>query len=53
MKESQYNIWVERGDFSYVYNGITGALLRVSHEDRSALRQFIEGNDEAPSQLLS
>jgi uncharacterized protein len=43
VKESRYNIWVERDDGAYVYNGMSGSLLRVSHDDHAALRRFVDG----------
>lgn len=46
MKESNYNIWIERGDFAYVFNGISGALLRLSKEEYDALRRYLAGADE-------
>ena len=30
MRESRYNVWVERNGASYVYNGVGGGLLRMS-----------------------
>ncbi len=47
MKESRYNIWVEREGASYVYNGMSGALLRVNREDHRALEGFLAGDDES------
>jgi uncharacterized protein len=47
MKESRYNIWVERGDAVYVYNGVSGALLRVPQEERLALQRFLTGEPDA------
>jgi uncharacterized protein len=43
MKQSRYNIWVERGDAAYVFNGVTGALLRVPTEEYVALQRFLGG----------
>ncbi|MEZ5144611.1 MAG: radical SAM protein [Acidimicrobiales bacterium] len=43
MKESRYNIWVERPDGAYVYNGVTGTLLRVPLEQRAALGRLVAG----------
>lgn len=37
MKPSRYNVWIERADADYVYNGTTAGVLRVSHDDRAAL----------------
>jgi uncharacterized protein len=47
MKESRYNVWTEREGSAYVYNGVSGALLRVNPEDRLGLSKFIAG-DENP-----
>jgi len=44
MKESRYNVWVERGDTSYVYNGMSGALLAVAPDDRRSLASFLAGD---------
>jgi uncharacterized protein len=43
MKESCYNIWVDRDDAAYVFNGTSGALLRVPRADLHALQQFLAG----------
>jgi uncharacterized protein len=45
MRESRYNIWHERGDAAYVYNGISGALLRVPSDERDSLARFLAGDD--------
>ncbi len=54
MRESRYNTWVERGDTAYVFNGVSGALLRVSRQDRDALRQLLAGEERStcPIKLL-
>jgi uncharacterized protein len=44
MKESQYNIWVERDDTAYVFNGMTGSLLTMPASDRVNLNRFIAGD---------
>jgi uncharacterized protein len=41
VKESRYNIWVEREGTSYLYNGVSGALLRVPAEDRKGLERVL------------
>jgi uncharacterized protein len=41
MKESRYNVWVDRGDAAYVFNGVSGALLRVAKKDYSAVRRYL------------
>jgi uncharacterized protein len=43
MKESQYNIWVERDEKAYVFNGVTGALLSMPASDRADLRRLTAG----------
>jgi uncharacterized protein len=42
MRQSRYNIWVERDGSSYVYNGVSGALLRMSADDRSAVEKVLK-----------
>lgn len=44
MKESRYNVWAERPDGAYVYNGVTGTLLRVPLADRAALERMTAGD---------
>lgn len=43
MRESRYNIWVDRGDYAYVFNGISGSLLRIRSGERDDLQQFLAG----------
>jgi len=45
VKESRYNIWTERGDSSYVYNGLSGALLRVASDERRAIARVLDDPD--------
>jgi uncharacterized protein len=45
MKESRYNIWIQRHGEHYVYNGVSGALLRMTAEHHTAFRRFL--NDDA------
>jgi uncharacterized protein len=47
MKESKYNIWVQRGEDHYVYNGVSGALLRMTAEHRAAFNGFLTGDPRA------
>ena len=42
MKASRYNVWIDREDASYVYSGMTGGVLRVSHEEREAIERALE-----------
>src|SRR5689334_10679768 len=46
MKESRYNIWLEHDEDAYVFNGISGALLRVSGEDRDAFQRVLAGDQQ-------
>lgn len=41
MKESRYNVWVEQDGAAFVYNGVSGSLLRVSGPDHQGLRRFL------------
>ena len=43
MKESRYNVRVERDDATYVFNGVSGALLRVAKTDYDAVRRYLAG----------
>lgn len=54
MKPSRYNIWVERGDAAYVFNGVSGALLRVPADDYATLQRFLDGEEPSgcPPKLL-
>ncbi len=42
MKQSRYNVWVGHGDSRYVYNGNSGALLRIAERDYDGLRRFLD-----------
>ena len=44
MKESRYNVWVEREDAVYVFNGVSGALLRVPRDYYADLRSYLNGS---------
>jgi uncharacterized protein len=54
MKESRYNIWAERDGSHYVFNGVSGALLRVPAAERETLSRVLQGNDDpgCPPALL-
>jgi uncharacterized protein len=41
MKESRYNVWVDRDGASYVYNGVSGGLLRMSADERAAVQRVL------------
>jgi uncharacterized protein len=47
MRESRYNVWEERADAAYVYNGVSGALLRIVSEDLPGVRGYLAGEREA------
>jgi uncharacterized protein len=54
MKESRYNVWVERGDAAYVFNGVSGALLRVAKTDYDAVRRYLaEGRGSCEPEVLA
>lgn len=48
MRESHYNVWVEVGDSAFVFNGVSGALLKVSAADYQAVRRFLAGEEGEP-----
>ena len=47
MKESRFNIWVDREDDTCVFNGSSGALLRMPLVDARALQPFLAGETGA------
>lgn len=47
MKESRYNIWVERESADYVFNTISGAFLRVPTQDHHDLSRFLDDEEGA------
>jgi len=55
VQESRFNVWVERDDGAYVYNSLSGALLRLPTEQHAALRRFLAGEDSAglPAQAIT
>lgn len=46
MKESKFNIWVRDDGYSYVFNGISGALIPLSEQDLCGFRQYLAGEPE-------
>lgn len=53
MRESRYNIWVEKAEAAYVFNALSGSLLRIGTDQRRALRNFLTGNArDCPPQVL-
>ena len=49
MRQSRYNVVVERDDRVWVYNGLSGMMLAVSREEWRDLDPFLGGDDQAPS----
>ena len=49
MKESRYNIWVDDGTQSYVYNGFSGKVAAVPTAQREPIARFLAGDDAAPA----
>jgi uncharacterized protein len=49
VKESRYNVWVERDGAAYVYNGVSGALRRLSRADCDAVRRFLANDRDTDS----
>jgi uncharacterized protein len=47
-------VWVKRGEDAYVFNGVTGALLRLSVADRHAFERLLDGDPDSgcPPKLL-
>lgn len=43
MKQSAYNVWVARGTKRYVYNGVSGALLRLEEDEYLDALRFVSG----------
>ena len=55
MRESQYNIWVERANAAYVFNGMSGSLLRIPQQHYGAVRNVLAGDKQAqcPPKILA
>ncbi|RSM48409.1 hypothetical protein DMB66_46380 [Actinoplanes sp. ATCC 53533] len=49
MRESRYNIWVDDGTQSYVYNGFSGKVAAVPTAQREPIVRFLAGDDAAPA----
>ncbi len=43
MKASQYNVWVNEGDADFVYNGMSGALMKLGAGERVAAERYLAG----------
>jgi hypothetical protein len=44
MRESRYNIWIDRSDSAYVFNARSGALLRIPEPEHKRLRAFLDNS---------
>jgi len=44
LKESHFNFWVDKGNKSYVFNGVSGSLLCLPKELRGHLKQFLQND---------
>nr|WP_221381658.1 SPASM domain-containing protein [Actinoplanes polyasparticus] len=55
MRESRYNVWVDDGARTHVYNGVSGRVTSMPGDRRAPLQRFIAGDDDAPAdpQLLA
>ena len=47
MRESQFNVWVADGPVHHVYNGVSGATVRVPADQRKPITDFLTGDDQA------
>jgi uncharacterized protein len=54
MRESRYNIWVERENAAYVFNGLSGALLRIPKAHYRLMKEYLAGDESTacPPRLL-
>src|ERR1700678_274836 len=48
MQYSRYNVWVEDRGNTYVFNGTSGGLIRLSAEERRGVEAFMGGQDDVP-----
>ena len=42
MRESQFNVWVEHADCDYVYNGLSGSLLRTPTGGHDSVQRVLD-----------
>jgi uncharacterized protein len=53
LRESRYNVVVERDDRVWVYNGVSGKVFALTADDWAATRHFLAGGETFPDvQLL-
>ncbi len=43
MKASRYNVWVDDDGADFVYNGMSGALLKLASGEREAVERYLAG----------
>lgn len=46
MKESSYNVWLEREGALYVFNGVSGALLQLPKSEYEGIQALIAGAEQ-------
>lgn len=46
MRQSRYNIVVERGERTWIHNGLSGQVFSVASDEWSDALAFLDGNDE-------
>ena len=49
LRESRYNVVVERDDRVWVYNGLSGQAMSLSADEWSATRDFLAGCENFPA----
>jgi uncharacterized protein len=47
MKQSSYNVWVHRDDKSFVFNGVSGALLTMHCKDYDSIIRYLDNRAHA------
>ena len=47
MKASRYNVWVNEDGADFVYNGMSGALLKLAAGERDAVEGYLAGRGSA------
>jgi uncharacterized protein len=49
LRESRYNVVVERDDHVWVYNGLSGQVMSLSADDWAATHEFLAGSESFPA----
>lgn len=47
MRFSAFNVWAEHDDAKYVFNGVSGGLIRLTPQDYAGVHDFVRGNTSA------